>query len=86
MTLNELQREVNERYREKIDGIEVIPVLLQRAPRYVFVVGEVKTGGRFELTGPTTLLQAIAMAGGWNVGANLDRQAILPRMARPGPR
>ncbi|MCS7306677.1 MAG: polysaccharide biosynthesis/export family protein [Thermoguttaceae bacterium] len=79
LTLAELQRELNERYRQLVEGIEVIPVLVQRAPRYIYVLGEVRTPGRFELTGPTTLLQAISMAGGWNIGANLRQVVVFRR-------
>jgi len=80
LTLSELQVELNERYQEQIFGIEIVPVLAQRAPRYVYVLGEVGTPGRFELTGPTTLLQALSMAGSWNVGAYL-RQIVVFRRA-----
>ena len=79
LTLSELQRELNERYRQDIEGIEVIPVLVRRAPRYVYVLGEVATPGRFELTGPTTVIQAISMAGSWNVGANLRQIVVFRR-------
>ncbi len=79
LTLKELQEEINERYRQEIEGIEVIPVLVQRAPRFVYVLGEVATPGRFELTGPTTVLQALAMAGSWNVGARLDQIVVFRR-------
>lgn len=80
LTLGELKREIDARYAVEIQGIEVTPILEQRAPRYVFVVGEVRNGGRFTLEGPTTSLQAIALAGGWNVGANL-RQVVVFRRA-----
>ncbi len=79
LTLAELGQELNERYREHISGIEVVPVLVARAPRYVFVLGEVATPGRFELAGPTTLMQALAMAGSWNVGANLQQIVVFRR-------
>ncbi len=79
LTLSELQQELNERYREEVEGIEVIPVLVQRAPRFVYVLGEVRHPGRFELVGPTTALQAISMAGSWNVGANLRQIVIFRR-------
>lgn len=79
LTLPELQQELNECYREEIEGIEVIPVLVERAPRFVYVLGEVGTPGRFELTGPTTVLQALSMAGSWNVGANLRQIVIFRR-------
>ena len=79
LSLAELQEEVNERYRQQVEGIEVIPVLVQRAARYVYVLGEVRSPGRFELTGPTTVLQALSMAGSWNVGANLRQIVVFRR-------
>ena len=79
LTLGELQQELNERYRQVVEGIEVIPVLIQRAPRYVYVLGEVNTPGRFEMTGPTTAMQAISMAGSWKVGANLRQIVVFRR-------
>jgi polysaccharide export outer membrane protein len=79
LTLGELREEINERYRHEIAGMDVVPVLANRAPRYIFVLGEVGLPGRFELTGPTTMLQAISMAGSWNVGANLRQIVIFRR-------
>ncbi|MFZ1932792.1 MAG: polysaccharide biosynthesis/export family protein [Thermoguttaceae bacterium] len=79
LTLTELQTELNEAYRQVVDGIQVIPMLSQRAPRYVYVLGEVNNPGRFELTGPTTALQSIAMAGSWRVGANLRQIVVFRR-------
>lgn len=79
LTLGELQYELNERYRQQVEGIEVIPVLAQRAPRYVYVLGEVRNPGRFEMTGPTTAIQALSMAGGWNVGAYLRHVVVFRR-------
>ncbi|MCE5301572.1 MAG: polysaccharide biosynthesis/export family protein [Planctomycetaceae bacterium] len=79
LTLPELQSELNECYRQLVEGIQVIPILTERAPRYVYVLGEVNTPGRFELTGPTTALQAISMAGSWRVGANLRQIVVFRR-------
>jgi len=81
LNLGELRDEINEQYREVagIEGIEVIPVLARRAPRFVYVLGEVATPGRFEMTGPTTVLQAIGMAGSWNNGAHLRQIVVFRR-------
>lgn len=79
LTLTELQSELNECYRQVVEGIQVIPILVQRAPRYVYVLGEVNQPGRFELTGPTTAIQAIAMAQSWRVGANLRQIVVFRR-------
>ena len=80
LTLDEIKREVNERYAQIVDGLEVTPNLFQRAPRYVFVLGEVRTPGRYELQGPTTAMDALALAGGWNNGGN-TRQIVVFRRA-----
>ncbi|MBW3595746.1 MAG: polysaccharide biosynthesis/export family protein [Planctomycetes bacterium] len=79
LTLEELKLEIDARYAAVVNGIEVTPILLQRAPRQVFVVGEVRQPGRFVMDGPTTLTQAIALAGGWNVGANLRHVVVFRR-------
>ncbi|MCA9152429.1 MAG: polysaccharide biosynthesis/export family protein, partial [Planctomycetales bacterium] len=49
LSLDELKAEVDERYRMIVDGIEVTPVLLTRAPRHIFVLGEVRSPGRYDL-------------------------------------
>ena len=78
LSLDEIEREVNARYRTKLAGISVTPILTERAPRFIYVVGQVDQPGQFELTGPTTAMQAIALAGGELVGGNL-RQIIVFR-------
>lgn len=80
LTLDEVRLEVEARYRQEVSGLEVTPILAARAPRFIYVVGEVRTPGRFELLGPTTAMQSIALAGGTNVGGNL-RQIVVFRRA-----
>ncbi len=79
LTLEELSDEIDARYNATIPGVDVTPVLDQRAPRYVYVLGEVAKPGQYTLTGPTTLMGAIAMAGGWNTGANLRQVVVFRR-------
>jgi polysaccharide export outer membrane protein len=79
LTIEELKIEIDARYDATIPGVDVTPVLTQRAQRFVFVLGEVKTPGRFTLEGPTTLMGAVAMAGGWNIGANLKQVVVFRR-------
>ncbi len=78
LTLDEIRREVNARYSAKIKGVGVTPILVQRAPTFVFVVGEVAIPGRYELNGPTTVIQSLALARGTRPGGNV-RQAIVFR-------
>ena len=79
LTLEEVERELNLRYALEVEGIEITPILETRAPRYVYVLGEVKLPGRYVLEGPTTVMQAISMGGSWNVGANLKQVVIFRR-------
>ncbi len=79
LTLDDLKSEIDARYGAEIQGIEVTPILTNRAPRYIFVLGEVHLPGRFTLEGPTSVLQALALAGSWNVGAHLKQVVIFRR-------
>jgi polysaccharide export outer membrane protein len=79
LTLEELKVEIDLRYAATISGIEVTPILAQRAPRFCYLLGEVGVPGRYVLEGPTTVMQAIALAGSWRVGANLRQVVIFRR-------
>jgi polysaccharide export outer membrane protein len=81
LSLDELKREISERYVKVagIEGIEVTPALLERAPRYVYVLGQVNLPGRYQLEGPTTVMQSIALAGSWSVGGNLRQVVVFRR-------
>jgi polysaccharide export outer membrane protein len=79
LTIEELKEEVDARYLATIPGVDTTPVLTQRAPRFVYVLGEVKQPNRYTLDGPTTLIGALSMAGGWNIGANLRQVVVFRR-------
>src|SRR3954470_16383860 len=78
LTPMEGKEEIDARYDQAVPGVNVTLVLIQRARRFVYVLGEVGTPGRFELEGPTTAMQAIALAGGWRQGGN-TRQIVVFR-------
>jgi len=79
LTLHELSAEANARYAMEVQGLEVTAILNVGAPRFAFVLGEVVNPGRVEMNGPTTVMQVVAQAGGWNPGANLREIVILRR-------
>lgn len=79
LSLEEIKREVNARYATIVEGLEVTPNLYQRAPRSIFVVGEVRSPGRYSMEGPTTAMQAIALGGGWLQGASLRTVVVFRR-------
>ena len=79
LSIPELEQEINARYAEHLHGLEVTVNLGARAPRFIYVLGEVAQPGRFELTGPTTVMSAIALAEGWNIGANTRHIVVFRR-------
>ncbi len=79
LTLDELELEVNARFVNQIQGVRVSVVIANQAPRFFYVVGEVEQPGRVQLDGPTTLMQAIARAGGWRNGGNLRQVVVFRR-------
>ncbi|QDV26875.1 polysaccharide biosynthesis/export family protein [Aureliella helgolandensis] len=80
MTLDELKREVNLQYRQIVSGLEVEPILDQEAQHFVFVYGKVGRPDRYQLNGPTSITQALAMAQGITVGGN-RREIVIFRRA-----
>lgn len=79
LTLDEIQMEINSRYAASVSGIEVTPILQERAPRFVYVLGEVRQAGRFTMDAPTSVMQSLSLAGGWNIGANLREVVVFRR-------
>lgn len=70
LTPMELRDELDGRLRRFLPD-PAVSVLVQEVHSAKFsVMGEVEAPGRFELTGPTTLLDAIAMAKGFTVWAS----------------
>jgi polysaccharide export outer membrane protein len=80
LTPAEARQEIDARYDETVPGVHVTLILVERAKRYVYVLGEVGQPGRYVLEAPTTATMALAMAGSWKQGANL-RQVVVFRRA-----
>lgn len=80
LTLEELKQEINLRYDRVIGGLEIEPSLQSQAPHNIFVLGEVGRPGRYELDDtPTTVIGAIALAGGQTDGGNLRQVVVFRR-------
>lgn len=80
MTVDEIKREVNLRYGQIVSGLEVEPGINAEAQHFVYITGEVTLPNRYQLIGPTSVTQAIALAGGHKLGANL-RHIVVFRYA-----
>jgi polysaccharide export outer membrane protein len=78
-TLNQLKREIDLRYDEVVVGIDIEPTLTRQAPHRVHVLGQVATPSRVELDAPTTVLAAIASAGGHLPEGNMRQVVVLRR-------
>lgn len=79
LTLDQIKREVNLRYRELTSGIYIEPTVFETAPHFVYVYGQVAQGNRYQLTGPTTVTQALALAGGVLTRGNAREIVIFRR-------
>jgi polysaccharide biosynthesis/export protein len=79
LTLDEIKREINLRYNQVVPGLEIEPRIATEAQHFVYVTGEVNQPNRYALLGPTTVSQALALAGGPKVGGNLREIVIFRR-------
>jgi polysaccharide export outer membrane protein len=66
----QLQRRLSESLREFVANPVVTVMVVEVADRTIYVMGEVNTPGAVPLKGPMTVLQALAVAGGFKEFAN----------------
>jgi polysaccharide export outer membrane protein len=71
----ELRDAINASLKEYIANPVVTVIVTEAAPQVVYVTGEVNKPGALTLTGQMTILQALAMAGGFTDFA--DKKNIL---------
>lgn len=76
-TVQQLQDEIAERLNRYLQAPEVSVDVEESASQKVTVEGEVKSAGVFQMKGRTTLMEAIAMAGGLGDNANAHRVAVI---------
>jgi polysaccharide export outer membrane protein len=78
-TPRELADTLTERLREYVTTPVVTVIVAEATPPAVYVMGEVNAPGMQPLRTPTTVLQALAMAGGFKEFANTKKIKILRR-------
>lgn len=71
-TLPQVSKELNQRYKEIMPGMQCDLFLEQHSGSIVYVVGEVKTPGSFRISNPISVMQALSLAGGYNSTALLE--------------
>lgn len=80
-TAVELRASITERLKAYVAEPEVTVIVQQINSQRYFVMGEVQSPGAYPLTTPVTLLQALAMAGGFQEFADTDNITVLRRLA-----
>lgn len=78
-TIEQAEREINATYGKIIPGMRTSATLLSAKGNIVYVFGAVGKPGYYELKGPTTVLQSIAMAGGFLAGAESSSTLMITR-------
>jgi polysaccharide export outer membrane protein len=83
LSVDEAKAAILEKARQRLKDPEITIVLKEFEKPYFTVGGEVASPGRFEMRGPVTPLQAIAMAGGFKAASAKHSQVILFRRVGP---
>lgn len=76
-TIEQLTSEVTTRLKGFLETPQVTITLAQAVSARFFVIGEVTRTGAYPLTGRTTVLQALALAGGFREFAKRDRIMVI---------
>jgi len=76
-TIEQLTSEVTNRLKGFLETPQVTITLAQAVSARFFVIGEVSRTGAYPLTGRTTVLQALALAGGFREFAKRERIVVI---------
>jgi len=78
-TLPEVNAELNERYDNVLPGLQVDLFLERSAGSLIYVMGEVDRPGSFQILKPTTVLEALSLAGSSLPSAKLSEVLVVRR-------
>lgn len=73
LTLGEIEERINKQLKQQIQDPQVTVILEATHSFRIFVLGEVMQPGVFELKGPVTVVQALAMARGLTTFASRNK-------------
>ncbi len=79
LTALEIKEAISERVKEYVTDPEVTVMVVQVNNPVIFIIGEVNRPGPIPIRQNTTMLQAIAMAGGFSTFADKDDIYVLRR-------
>lgn len=72
-----LKKELEKRFAEYIDTPEVTVIVKNLASKRYYLIGEIARPGEYLLTKPTTVLQALAIGGGFSEWAKKDKVMVI---------
>lgn len=77
LTISQLQTQIEQRLGERyLQNPDVTVTVRESSRRHITVDGAVNNPGQYQVAGPTTLLQAVALARGTNDSSNPRRVAV----------
>ena len=82
LTLEEAGAAIRQKANEKLNEPEVIVLLKEYVKPFFTVAGEVAKPGRVELHGPVTLVEAIALSGGFKDSAQRTQVLLLRKSSQ----
>jgi protein involved in polysaccharide export with SLBB domain len=77
--IQQVSTEVNEAYEAQVQGMYTSTSILEATGNRVYVSGAVKKPGFYQLRGPTTVLQAVTLAGGFDDYAQTSSTLLISR-------
>jgi len=83
LTVDQAKAAILEKASQRLKDPEITVVLKEFEKPYFTVGGQVAKPGRYEMRGPVTALEAVAMAGGFNSASAKHSQVILFRKVGP---
>jgi polysaccharide biosynthesis/export protein len=86
LTVKQLEEVLSRRLRDHVRDAQVTVTLSETHSYRIYVVGEVSRPGEFEVKLPITVLQAIAIAGGFTPFASRGKVAVVSRAPGAGRR
>ena len=81
LTANQLSAQIASRLKDFKDNPVVTVSVKEVNSYYVYVLGEVVKPGKYQLKSLTTVLQAVAIAGGFNVYAAKNRLQVIRQVS-----
>jgi len=85
LTCIELSRQIELRYSKFINNIDIVTAILHAKSNRAYIMGAVQRSNYYELLGPTSLTQLIAMAGGFTEQANTRQIVIIRQYPKKQP-